>query len=105
MRSTVSLDQGLKNLRAIRAEFGDTLPDWNEADTRFQFIDRLLVECFGWPRELIRTELHFDGEYRDYVLGSPSEIVWEAKRSGAYFDFPADKDKGLIQSLKSVMAV
>lgn len=105
MRSTVSLDQGLKNLRAIRAELGDRLPPWNEADTRFHFIDRLLIECFGWPREIIRTEQHFDGEYRDYVLGNPGEIVWEAKRAGAYFDFPADKDKGLIQSLKSVMAV
>lgn len=104
MRSTCSLDQGLKNLRSIRTSFGNALPSWNEADTRFQFIDRLLVECFGWPRELIHTELHLDGEYRDYVLGSPGEIVWEAKRSGAYFDFPADKDKGLIQNLKSVMA-
>lgn len=105
MRSTVSLDQGLKNLRSIRAEFGDKLPAWNEADTRFQFIDRLLIECFGWPREVIKTESRLDGDIRDYVLGNPGEIVWEAKRAGAYFDFPADKDKGLIQSLKSVMSV
>ena len=105
MRSTVSLEQGLKNLRSIRAEFGDKLPAWNEADTRFQFIDRLLIECFGWPREVIKTENRFDGDIRDYVLGSPNEIVWEAKRAGAYFDFPADKDRALIQSLKSIMSV
>ena len=105
MRSTISLDQGLKNIRAIRAEFGEALPAWNEADTRFQFIDRLLIECFGWPREVIRTENRFDGDIRDYVLGTPSEIVWEAKRAGVYFEFPADKDKALVQSLKSIMAV
>jgi hypothetical protein len=105
MRSTVSLEQGLKNLRALCGEFGHVLPAWNEADTRFQFIDRLLVECFGWPRELIHTESRLDEEYRDYVLGTPSEIVWEAKRSGVHFDFPADADGGLVQSLSAITKV
>jgi predicted type IV restriction endonuclease len=105
MRSTVSLEQGLKNLRALCGEFGHVLPRWNEADTRFQFIDRLLVECFGWPRELIHTESRLDEEYRDYVLGAPSEIVWEAKRSGIHFDFPADADGGLVQSLSAITKV
>lgn len=56
MRSEVSLGEGLKNVRAIVTEYGGRLPDWNEADTRFHFIDRLLIECFGWPRSEIQNE-------------------------------------------------
>jgi predicted type IV restriction endonuclease len=105
MRSNVPLQEGLRNIREIVAEYDGHLPDWNEADTRFHFIDRLLVECFGWPRSAIHNENPYDGEYRDYCLGSPTEIVWEAKRSGIYFDLPADADGSPIQSLEAICAV
>ena len=100
MRANVGIDEGLRNLRQILAEYGDELPNWNEADTRFHFIDRLLTECFGWPRNTISMEQSHDGEYRDYSLGSPTEIIWEAKRSGVHFDFPADADRGTVENSK-----
>ncbi len=105
MRSNVSLEEGLKNLRHMVGDLGGTLPSWNEADTRFHFIDRLLTECFGWPRSAIKNESRFDGEIRDYILGEPTEIVWEAKRSGIHFEFPADADLRTVQSLEAIMAL
>lgn len=105
MRSNVSLEEGRRNIRDIISEYSGSLPNWNEADTRFHFIDRLLVECLGWPRAAIHNESRFDGEYRDYCLGNPAVVVWEAKRSGIHFDLPADADRGTIRSLESILAV
>ena len=92
LHSNVSVEDGNRNLRKIIKEIGDEHVDWNEANTRFHIVDRLLVECLGWPKapEMFKVEVHIDGEFQDYVLGSPALIVWEAKRSGTYFDFPAD---------------
>jgi GTPase SAR1 family protein len=88
-------------------EVGNDHINWNEADTRFHIIDRILIECLGWPKEpeRFKLEVHTDGEYRDYVLGAPSQVVWEAKRSGVHFDFPADASKKAIQSIQSIFAV
>jgi hypothetical protein len=88
-------------------ELGEAPVDWNEANTRFHIIDRILIECLGWPKlpDRFRLEEHLDGEYRDYVLGSPELVVWEAKRSGIYFDFPADAERKSVQSLQSIFAV
>ena len=95
LRSNVSLGEGHKNLRRIIREIGDAPVDWNEANTRLHIIDRILVECLGWPKVPDRfvIEKHTDGEFQDYVLGSPASVIWEAKRSGAYFEFPADVEK------------
>jgi predicted type IV restriction endonuclease len=107
LHSNVSLEEGHRNLYKIIKEIGDTHVDWNEANTRFHIIDRLLIECLGWPKEpeIFKVEVHTDGEYRDYVLGSPEAIVWEAKRSGAYFDFPVDVHKKIDQSIEGIFAV
>lgn len=107
IRSNVSLSQGQKNLQGILKELGNRAVDWNEANTRLHIIDRLLVECLGWPKEpdKFRVEVHTDGEYQDYVLGSPEMVIWEAKRSGIYFDFPADATKKSIQSINEIFAV
>jgi hypothetical protein len=66
-----------------------------------------LIECLGWPKgpDIFEIEVHTDGEYQDYVLGSPELIVWEAKRSGAYFDFPVDALKKIDQSIEGIFAV
>jgi GTPase SAR1 family protein len=105
MKSNVSLEEGLRNLRNVLKDVGGTLPKWNEADTRFHFIDRLLTECLGWARSTIKNELRFDGEYLDYALGEPVEVVWEAKRSGVHFEVPADANRAAIQSLEAISAV
>jgi predicted type IV restriction endonuclease len=39
------------------------------------------------------------------MFSSPELAVWEAKRSGVHFDFPADAEKKAIQSIKSIFAV
>jgi predicted type IV restriction endonuclease len=107
LHSNVSLDQGHRNLQRIIKEIGDKHVDWNEADTRFHIIDRVLVECLGWSKdqERFKIESRANGEFRDYVLGSPELVIWEAKRSGAYFDFPADTGKRAFQSIQSIFAV
>ena len=73
MHSNVSLSDGQRNLRTILKEFGDKDIDWNEANTRIHMIDRILVECLGWPKEpdKFKVEVHTDGDFQDYVLGSP----------------------------------
>ena len=107
LHSNVSLDEGHKNLRQVIKEIGKASADWNEANTRFHIIDRILVECLGWPKEpeSFRVEARIDGEFQDYVLGSPEAIVWEAKRSGVYFDFPEDVLKKIDQSIEGIFAV
>jgi predicted type IV restriction endonuclease len=106
LRSNVSLTDGQKNLRAIIKELGDSPPDWNEANTRLHIIDRILIECLGWPKAPNKfvVEKHTDGEFQDYVLGSPPSAVWEAKRSGTYFDFPADVERKAVQSIQEIFA-
>jgi hypothetical protein len=39
------------------------------------------------------------------VLGSPESVVWEAKRFGAYFDFPADAGGKPTQSINEIFSV
>src|SRR5260370_29524438 len=107
LASNVSLEEGHKNLRELLKEIGNAPVDWNEANTRFHIIDRILIECLGWPKvpESFRVEARIDGEFQDYVLGSPEAIVWEAKRSGTYFDFPEDVQKKLDQSIEGIFSV
>lgn len=42
----------------------------------------------GWPKNQIRVEDHKDGRYCDYILGSPTKALIEAKREAAIFDIP-----------------
>lgn len=67
--------------------------DFNEADTRFQLIDRLLQEVLGWPRSAFRMEKSTIDGYSDYLLirpGGGTALIIEAKRTGIYFDLPAN---------------
>jgi GTPase SAR1 family protein len=107
VQSNVSLEDAHRNFQQIIKDIDQRHLDWNEANTRFHIIDRILIECLGWPKQpdTFKVEVHTDGEYRDYVLGSPETIVWEAKRSGTYFDFPEDIEKRLDQSIEGIFAV
>jgi hypothetical protein len=107
MHSNVSLSDGHRNLQAVLKQVAETSADWNEANTRFHVIDRLLVECLGRPKDpdKFQVEVHTDSEFRDYVLGSPPTIIWEAKRAGLHFDFPADADKKSVQSIRDIFAI
>ena len=53
----------------------------NEANTRFRFIDRLLMECLGWCVEDISCEDNYQNEYTDYIFSLfRSVAVLEAKK-------------------------
>ena len=80
--------------------------DWNEAETRFQIIDRIIVDCLGWPRASLRLEQGHEGRaYSDYELGEPRCAIWEAKRQGRTFELPADPQGNIVKDLPSIMAL
>jgi len=61
----------------------------NEAETRFQLIDKIILEVLGWTRDDISVEERVteDGNntYADYVLRTISTcLVIEAKRAGSF---------------------
>ena len=74
----------------------------NEATTRFQLIERTLLDCLGWGREEVTSEDSYNGEYSDYTfrLIRPT-LILEAKKEGNYFELPEGNDR-LIYSLKSL---
>jgi hypothetical protein len=42
--------------------------NFNEATTRFRFIDKILTDCLGWDHRDITVEDSYEGEYSDYTL-------------------------------------
>lgn len=86
MQASLDLTTGHANLENILKEFPSESPHWNEAQNRFQFIDRMLTECLGWERLLISVEDHNEQGYTDYILGNPGKAILEAKREAAHFD-------------------
>jgi GTPase SAR1 family protein len=61
----------------------------NEAQTRRDLIDRIIA-ALSWTAADIHVEVHYEGTFSDYELGSPStRLLLEAKREGTYFSLPA----------------
>ncbi|WP_275922563.1 hypothetical protein [Burkholderia sola] len=96
------LAAGEEALALLLKDTKDGIADLNEADTRHRFIDRLIHECLGWDRAETHLERRYNGEYSDYELGKPPQIVIEAKRAGKYFDIPAEVNGGIIRSIRSL---
>lgn len=87
MQALFEMTDGFKKLKEIIAAFPENSPHWNEAQNRFNFIDRLLIECLGWEREYMDVEVSDElGGRADYILGHPWKAVLEAKREAAVFD-------------------
>src|SRR5437867_5648759 len=67
----------------------------NEAQTRFDVIDRLIKDVLGWRHGQIDVEERCEGDhelYVDYLLRSgDATIVVEAKKIGASFPNPTRK--------------
>lgn len=99
----VTLAEGEAAIRRLVQEVTSTQPDWTEADTRFRIIDRLIVECLGWPREVIRLETRQGRKASDYELGDPRQVIWEAKKEGAIFELPAGYAKSTFCDLASLI--
>lgn len=92
-------ETGVARLDELRAWAASQPADFfrNEAQTRFDLIDRLLERCLGWPHEQITVERHLDGTYTDYELGAPTKVaVVEAKRESVGFELPAGFDRPSI---------
>lgn len=102
---TCSLAQGQRALDLLLDEITSQNLDWNEAETRFQIIDRLLIECLGWPRDMFRLEQPQGRKYTDYELGKPRKMIWEAKKEGRVFDLPANHNKNILCDIASVIQV
>jgi hypothetical protein len=102
---TTSIDKGIATLQELVSRVTASRPDWNEADTRFQFIDPFITDCLGWQRVEIRTEKAHNGTFTDYELGNPRVVIWEAKREGIYFELPVNPSQKTIVPLKSLMAL
>ena len=99
------------NFTKLRSSlFIDVIDNKNEATTRLQLIDTMLIECLGWSREQIDAEIYQNGDYSDYELGNPQKrIIIEAKRESNYFQMPTGIDKlkyslGTIYSLNDELA-
>lgn len=69
----------------------------NEAQTRFDIIDRIVKEFLSWKHGDIEVESYARGEkanYVDYILKNGDyTVVIEAKRAGATFPNPSFKSK------------
>jgi hypothetical protein len=109
MQALYELTEGRKRLEDIIKEFPTDSVHWSEAQNRFQFIDRLLIECLGWEKPDIDVET-FDelGGRSDYRLGKPPKAVLEAKKEAKLFEIPPTgkptilrKIQPLLQSSKS----
>jgi GTPase SAR1 family protein len=89
MQALFELTEGQKRLASIVSAFPAESPHWNEAQNRFQFIDRLLIECLGWEPPYISVEDRDAlGGKADYVLGNPAKAILEAKREAQRFNVP-----------------
>lgn len=105
MHAQFELTEGLARLKSIVAAFPSDSAHWNEAENRFQFVDRLLTECLGWERPSIRVENTDDlGGKADYVLGFPPKAVLEAKREAKYFESLPTGKPTAVRKLRPMLA-
>ncbi|MCM2453584.1 hypothetical protein [Agrobacterium vitis] len=104
MQAPFELTEGEERLRSIISAFPPDSSYWNEAENRFQFVDRLFTECLGWEKPNVRVEVHDGiGGKADYVLGRPPKAVLEAKREAkAFADLPVGKPT-LVRKLEPLM--
>jgi len=96
-------EEGRQILEKLNEEFKSLeIEKFNEADTRFRFIDTILTKCLAWEPKDIHNEDVVDEHYADYKLNLFRPVaVWEAKRTGNYFELPVGTHK-IIYPLKSL---
>lgn len=103
MIAAAELADGAANLDALIAESEGTPRDWNEANTRFHIIDRILRDCLGWPSGEFDLEKPQGRNYSDYELGKPAVAIWEAKREGKTFEVPVRRSGSIVHRISSVV--
>src|SRR5690554_175392 len=95
MTADLDAEDGLENLKKLKEFFERNQEDRNEATTRFQLINQLLLDCLGWDVEDITTEDYtHEGGYTDFTLRLTTKaMIVEAKRQGHSFTLPIDSKK------------
>lgn len=101
--SQVTIEEGKRTLINLVKSYEEKKADWNEAETRFHYLDELLVKCFGWHREKVEVENYEDRSFADYILNN--KLVVEAKRESDYFEIPAETVKNLIFGIPSLITL
>src|SRR4030042_1779679 len=96
-------ESGRTLIESLIKEFKEiNISKFNESDTRFRFIDRILIDCLGWSPKDINTEDFQNPDFADYKLNLFRPIaVWEAKKTGNYFELPVGF-KNLICPIKTI---
>lgn len=106
MRALFELTEGQKRLAEIINAFPSDSPHWNEAQNRFQFVDRLITECLGWEKPDINVEKHDElGGRSDYLFGNPPKAILEAKREAVRFDLPPTGGRIILRKMQPLLAV
>lgn len=104
MQAPFEMTDGLAALKAIIAERPSGSEHWNEAQNRFQFIDRLMTECLGWQRpDMSVEETDEFGGRADYVLGHPAKAVLEAKREAKLWEVLPAGNTRKVRKLESAL--
>ncbi|MDD5052513.1 MAG: hypothetical protein PHO27_07275 [Sulfuricurvum sp.] len=85
----MSYEKSLETLKNLNKKFSNT--SMNEADTRFQIIDKIIEYTFFWPSANIKMETKTNEGYTDYQLtnsnGEKTFLVIEAKKQKVDFNF------------------
>lgn len=104
MRALFEMDEGLRRLREIIGSFPPESVHWNEAQNRFQFVDRILTECLGWEHPDIKVEdTDYSGDRADYVMGNPAKAILEAKREAKIWNIIPSGHTGTVRKLKPLV--
>ncbi|MBL9075245.1 hypothetical protein [Tabrizicola sp.] len=100
------MTDGKRHLEEILKERPAESAAWNEAQNRFQFVDRLLTQCLGWQVPHIKVEEpDGDGGRIDYLLGEaePAKAVLEAKRQAVSFGDLPGSNRMQVRKLKPLL--
>ena len=104
MQAKFELTEGQRNLQELLKTFPPDSQHWNEAQNRFQFVDRILLDCLGWEHPYIEVERRDDsGGKADYILGKPVRAILEAKREAVLFDFLPTSKPGSVRKLRPLL--
>ncbi|WP_311276889.1 AAA family ATPase [Methylobacterium sp. WCS2018Hpa-22] len=105
LQGTTTIASGRISLSNLIKDIDANNLDYNEAETRFHIIDRIIRDCLGWPEQAFRLEQSQGRSYSDYELGKPRRVIWEAKKEGRLFQLPANPDRKLLGDLPSIIAL
>lgn len=86
------------SLRELVQSYNDSDKIRNEAQTRHHIINKIITNVLAWPEDQIEVEDYEQKTFTDYELGSPRQVIVEAKREGRTFEIPAGlSNKSIIE--------